>query len=74
MRRIASSVPGTNASREVVSWRSVSVWPGRAEDHLLVGDEARQPDAVDGDVATQARGRSSAVPEGASRFVSRAAR
>ena len=27
-RRIASSVPGTNASREVVSWRSVRVWPG----------------------------------------------
>src|SRR6185312_8250336 len=26
-RRMASRMPGTNASREVVSWRSESVWP-----------------------------------------------
>ena len=46
-RSSASSTPGTNASREVVSWRIVRISPGPAEDDLLVGDETRQPDGVD---------------------------
>ena len=44
-RRMASSAPGTNASRLVVSWRIVSVWPRAPKHDLLVGDQARQADA-----------------------------
>jgi hypothetical protein len=48
--RQASSTPGMNEVRSSESCRMVSVWPDAAEDDLLVGDDARQPDAVDADV------------------------
>ncbi len=56
-RSSASRTPGTNASREVVSWLIVRVWPGRAEDDLLVRDEAGQTDGVDRNLARHAGGR-----------------
>ena len=43
----ASRRPGTNASRESVSWRIVSSSPVAAEQHLLVRDEPGQPHGVD---------------------------
>ena len=43
----ASRTPGTNASRDVVSCRIVSVSPWSAEDDLLMSHEARQSHRVD---------------------------
>ena len=54
----ASSTPGTNASREIVSWRIVSSWPVAAEQHLLVRDEPGQPHRVDRRLAADAARRS----------------
>ena len=45
--RTASSTPGMNDSRSIESWRIVSVWPGAAEEHLLVGHQAGQAHRVD---------------------------
>ena len=42
-----AATPGTNASREVASWRIVSSSPVAAEQRLLVRDQARQPHRVD---------------------------
>ena len=44
--RTAIITPGMNDSRPTESWRIRSVSPGRAQDHLLVRDEAGQAHAV----------------------------
>ncbi len=50
-------VPGTNASREVVSWRSESVWPRAPRITSWWATRPGQADAVDGDVAAEPGGR-----------------
>ena len=63
------STPGVNETRSSESWRMVSVSPDAAEDHLLVGDQAADPQAVHADAvdvraagARRARSRSRRAP------------
>ena len=60
----------TNASRDIVSCRIVSVSPRPAEDHLLVGDEAGNWTQRIGVPSGSSAAVAFAVPEGASSFVS----
>ena len=55
--RTASSTPGMNERRSIESWRIAERLALAAEDHFLVGDQARQPHRVDRlvDVAAGAR-------------------
>ena len=47
--RSASRMPASYGLRARVSWRMVSVSADAAEDHLLLGDDAVHPQAVDRD-------------------------
>ena len=54
-RRTASSTPGMNELRSIESWRIAERLPLASEQHLLVGDQARQPNRVDRLVDVAAR-------------------